>query len=79
MIVVGITMIRAKRLSGWRRFVPLLCPFWLPLAVVGTIAFDETGGYIGVGFAAVLWGLLGYVVVRSDSRRPAPTAVSAVQ
>jgi hypothetical protein len=79
MIVVGISVIRAKRLSGWQRFVPLLCPFWLPLAAVGTIAFGETGGFIGVGFAAVLWALLGYVVLRSDSREPAPTAESAVQ
>ena len=79
MIVVGITVIGAKRLSGWQRFVPLLCPFWLPLAVVGTIAFGETGGLIGVGFAAVLWALLGYVVVRSDSRQPAPIAESTVQ
>ena len=79
MIVVGITVIRAKRLSGWQRFVPLLCPFWLPLAILGTIAFGETGGFLGVGFAAVIWALLGYVVVRSDSPQPAPTAESAVQ
>lgn len=77
MIVVGITVILAKRLSGWQRFVPLLCPFWLPIAIVATIAFGDTGGLIGVGFAAVLWALLGYVV-RGDSRQPAPTPESAV-
>ncbi len=75
MIVVGITVIRAKRLSGWRRFVPLLCPFWLPIAIVGDIALGATGGFIGVGYAAVLWALLGYVV-RSNSRQPAPTPPS---
>ena len=79
MIVVGITVIVAKRLSGWQRFVPLLCPLWLPVAIIGTIALGETGGFIGVGYAAVLWAVLGYVVVRSDSRQPAPTPESAVQ
>ena len=63
MIVVGISVIVAKRLSGWQRFVPLLCPFWLPIA----IAFGDAGGIVGFGYAAVLWALLGYVIVRSDS------------
>lgn len=79
MIVVGIAVMVAKRLSGWQRFVPLLCPLWLPVAIVGTIVFGETGGYIGVGLAAVLWALLGYVVVRSDSPQLAPTPESAAQ
>lgn len=68
MIVVGVTVIVTKRLSGWQRFVPLLCPLWLPIAITLSIAFGDTvGGIVGFGYAAVLWGLLGYVVVRSDS------------
>ena len=78
MVVVGITVIRAKRLSGWQRFVPVLCPFWLPLAALGSV-FGDAAGIIGLGYSAVLWFLLGYVVVRSDSRQPAPTPESAVQ
>ena len=79
MIVLGVTVIVAKRLSGWRRFVPLLCPFWLPIAIVGSIAFGATGGFVGGGYATVLWALLGYIVVCSASRQPAPTPESAVQ
>ena len=68
MIVVGVTVIVAKRLSGWQRFVPLLCPLWLPMAIILSIAFGDTvGGIVGFGYAAVLWALLGHVVVRSDS------------
>lgn len=79
MLVVGITAIRAKRLSGWQRFVPVLCPFWLPLVALGGAAFGEAGGVIGLGYSAVLWFLLGYVVLRSDRRRQAaPTPESAV-
>ena len=80
-IVVGVTVIAAKRLSGWQRFVPLLCPLWLPMAIILSITFgDMVGGIVGFGYAAVLWALLGYVVVRSYRRQPAaPTAKSAVQ
>ena len=74
MLVVGVTAIRAKRLSGWQRFVPVLCPFWLPLVALG-----EAGGVIGLVYSAVLWFLLGYVVLRSDSPQAAPSVESAVQ
>ncbi len=63
MLVVGIAVIRAKRLAGWQRFVPLLCPFWLLIAIFGSMAFgDAAGGFAGFGYAAVLWALLGYIV-----------------
>jgi hypothetical protein len=80
MIVVGVSVIVAKRLSGWQRFVPLLCPLWLAIAIMLSIAFGDTvGGTVGFGYAAVVWALLGYVVVRSGSRQPAaPTAESAI-
>jgi hypothetical protein len=69
MLVVGITVIRANRLSGWQRFVPLLCPFWLLIAIVGSMAFgDAAGGFLGFGYAAVLWILLGYIVFDGRER-----------
>ena len=81
MIVVGVSVIVAKRLSGWQCFVPLLCPLWLAIAIMLSIAFGDTvGGTVGFGYAAVVWALLGYVVVRSGSRQPAaPTAESAIK
>ncbi len=73
MIVVGVTVIVANRLSGWQHFVPLLCPLWLPIAITLSIALGDTvGGIVGFGYAAVLWALLGYVVVRSDSPQHQP-------
>jgi hypothetical protein len=81
MIVVGIAVIAANRLSGWQRFVPLLCPLWLPIAIVVSMSFgdDRAGGIVGFGYAAVLWGLLGYVIVRSESRVPSPAPQSTVE
>lgn len=79
MLVVGITVIRANRLSGWQRFVPLLCPFWLLIAILGSMALgDMAGGLLGFGYAAVLWVLLGYIVFESRERAGA-TAAPAVR
>lgn len=68
MLVVGITVISAKRLRGWHRFVPVLCPFWLLLAMGGSAAFGEAGGFLGLAYSAVLWTLLGYVVRNGEER-----------
>ena len=74
MVVVGVSVIVANRLSGWQRFVPLLCPFWLPITVIASVALGDTvGGVIGFGVAAVLWILLGYAVFSEDRQKSAPT------
>ncbi len=63
MLVVGISVIAAKRLDGWKRFVPILCPFWLLIAILGSMVLGDTaGGFLGFGYAALLWALLGYTV-----------------
>ena len=61
MLVVGVTVIRAKRLPGWRRYVPLLCGLWLPIGMVAMVGFGDESGYVGTGLAAIFWLLLGYV------------------
>jgi hypothetical protein len=79
MLVVGITVIRANRLPGWQRFVPLLCPFWLLIAIAGSMALGgAAGGFLGFGYAAVLWALLGYAVFDGRERVGA-TSEPAVQ
>ena len=30
-----------KWLSGWQRFVPLLCGFWFPIGMVAMVAFGD--------------------------------------
>ncbi len=65
MLVVGVTVIVAKRLTGWRRFVPVLCPLWLLLALGGGAVLGDAGGYIGLAWSAVTWALLGYIVRES--------------
>lgn len=62
MLVVGVTVIFAKRLPGWHRFVPFLCGLWFPLGMVAMAAFGDESGFVGFGLAAIFWTLLGYVV-----------------
>jgi len=78
MLVVGITVVVAKRMSGWRRFVPLLCGLWLPLGIPAQIVLGEQTGSIMFGVSAVLWVLLGYAV-RGGSGRTVPTPEPAVR
>ena len=78
MLVVGVTVIVAKRLTGWRRFVPVLCPLWLLLALGGGAVLGDAGGYIGLAWSAVTWALLGYIV-RESREQVGATPEPAVQ
>ena len=57
MMVVGVTVGVARRLSGWHSFVPLLCGLWFPLGMVAMIAFGDDSV-----FAAMRAGALGYLL-----------------
>ncbi len=80
---VGITVIFAKRLPGWRRFVPMLCGSWLLLGIVAMLVLGQgAAGIFGFGLTAVFWMLLGYVVFTSEesaTKAVAQTAESAVR
>ncbi|MDQ3507578.1 MAG: hypothetical protein M3494_06135 [Actinomycetota bacterium] len=82
LLPVGITVIVAKRLEGWRRFVPMLCGAWFPVAMVGAILFGEPGGIVGLAMTMVGWMLLGCVVFTSEesaAKSVAPTTEPAVR
>jgi hypothetical protein len=71
MLATGITILVAKRLQGWMRFVPLVVGLWLPLCLVllgGLFGFTPTINLIGGFYSAVAWTLLGVVVYRMDTR-----------
>jgi hypothetical protein len=66
MIVFGVAVIRANRLPGWYRFVPLLCGFWLPVAMSTKFLLSSTMSLsIGVIYNVVAWCLLALVAFRS--------------
>ena len=64
MLVIGITAVRAKKLQGWKRFVPLFVGLWFPLTVIPAIA---TNFFVLAGpYSAVAFALLGFVVFKAD-------------
>ncbi len=83
LLPVGITVIVAKRLEGWRRFVPMLCGSWLPLGIVAMLALGQgAAGIFGFGLTAIFWMLLGYVAFTSEEsaeKSAAPAAEPAAR
>jgi hypothetical protein len=71
MIVTGLTIINAKVLKGWQRFVPLLAGLWLPISILisiivgkGSIATILTSGF----YSSIVWFLLGLSVYSCANR-----------
>ncbi|MBC7893714.1 MAG: hypothetical protein H7Y12_15960 [Sphingobacteriaceae bacterium] len=64
MIPLGIAALRARRLAGWYRFVPLAVGFWLPFAllVLGLLGRTPESMSIGGLYSALAWAMLGFVV-----------------
>jgi hypothetical protein len=50
MLVTGTAVIRARRWSGWRRYLPLCCALPLPLTMI-------SGGFIGMEIAGYIFGI----------------------
>lgn len=71
MLVTGITVVTAKRLRGWMRYVPLMVGLWLPLNLVGLgLAFGLTQPIMLVGgvYSAIAWTLLGLVIYQLGAK-----------
>jgi hypothetical protein len=70
MLATGITVIAAKRLQGWMRYVPLMVGLWLPLCLVGlgaVFGFNQQTMFIGGGYSAIAWLLLSVVVYQAGA------------
>jgi hypothetical protein len=64
MVVVGIAVIRAKGLPGWRRYVPLAVGLWFPLTMLGVVLVGRTSPYLFYVpyYSAIAWTLLALAV-----------------
>jgi hypothetical protein len=72
MIVVGIAVIRARVLSGWRRYVPLAVGLWLPLMAVSSMLIghnSQVAVTIASIYSIIVWTMLGYAI-RSTEDQP---------
>jgi hypothetical protein len=68
MIITGIVIIRAKKLKGWKRYLPLLAGFWFPQTVLIYLIDPNslTGLIISGIYATVVFSLLGFVLAISE-------------
>ena len=74
MLAIGITAVRAKKLQGWKRFVPLFVGLWFPVAVIPSMV---TGYFVLAGpYSAIAFALLGLVVFQANENEQ--TLVSEV-
>jgi hypothetical protein len=73
MLVVGGFIVAAKRLQGWRRFVPVLAPLWLVIALA--LGNTAESAMIGFAYAAVTWFLMGYTVWEGPAALKQPVTV----
>jgi hypothetical protein len=72
MIITGIVIIRAKRLKGWKRYMPLLAGFWFPqttlLYLIGAVSFNPL--MISGIYATIVFSLLGLSLVINGYEAP---------
>ena len=71
MLVIGIAVIRANRLTGWKRYVPLAIGLWLPMALSTNLlpAGLLPTFNIMAFYTAVAWSLLA-LAVRNSKENP---------
>jgi hypothetical protein len=64
MLIVGIMVIVAKRLQGWKRYIPLATGMWFPLAMLTSLIDNRIVSFIFGGFySAIAWALLAIVII----------------
>jgi hypothetical protein len=68
MLILGITVVVSKRLSGWQRFVPLFAGLWFPFAMASKVFL--TGVHIPFDivftYSALAWTLLAFSAITSN-------------
>ena len=73
MLIVGIMVIVAKRLRGWKRYIPLVTGLWFPLAMLSS--FIDNGFlsfFFGGLYSALAWTLLAIVIITTRTQLSTP-------
>ena len=63
MLVVGIVVVKANVLQGWKRFVPLVVGCWFPLAAGSMYLNKAFSWFLGGFYSAIAWSLLAIVII----------------
>ena len=64
MLIVGITVIIANGLPGWKLYIPLATGMWFPLAMLSSLIDNRIVSFFFGGFYSVIaWALLAIVII----------------
>jgi hypothetical protein len=79
MLVLGVAVVRSRRLTGWRAWAPLAVGLYFPLQLIAQLSFflggrDGRPGPDGVllGLWGVLWAAVGVAVLTRTSTTSVP-------
>ena|SRR5690348_2788125 len=72
MLIIGIIILVAKKLKGWKRYVPLLAGLWFPQTVaIGLIDRNSFTSIMLSGiYATITFSLLGFVLIIIGNEAP---------
>ena len=73
MLVVGIQVIIANRIKGWKKYVPLVVGMWLPLAFLSMAIESKNLMFPGI-YSAIAWSVLAAVVFTTEKQLRVKTA-----
>jgi hypothetical protein len=65
MIIPGIAILKARKLKGWKRYIPLLAGLWTPVSIAVYLIFNGSLGALFVNglSSAIIFILLGLSLV----------------
>ena len=81
MLATGIAVVSARRLDGWKRFVPLFVGLWFPVTLIFTrmlFGSSSTELFITSLYSVIAWSLLGFVV-HTSSKQEVTTFICRVK
>ena len=66
MLIVGVMVIIAGKLHGWKRYIPLATGLWFPLALFSSVLDNRLVSVLFGGiYSVIAWTLLAVVVLTS--------------
>lgn len=69
MLIVGIMVIVAKGLPGWKRYIPLATGMWFPLAMLSYFTDNRfLSFFFGGIYSVIAWTLLATVVITTKKQ-----------
>ncbi|GAB3943144.1 hypothetical protein GCM10028805_08900 [Spirosoma harenae] len=74
MLPVGIAALRARRLQGWGRWIPLAMSFWLPLALLLSKQYGMNSPIMHLTnvYSALMWSLMAITVMNARKQETQP-------